>query len=85
MAGSYDVCRDALVHLMTGCKFVQEQYSSFIFTHVFEDSINSWLWFRLKIASFEFSQKKVQSILDPNANKSLLPSNYIPYFLEDLV
>ena len=83
--GQYDVCRDALVHLMTGCSFSQEQYSEFLFKYVLEDSINNWLWFHLKLASFQFgvSQSNLSNIIDYRSRS--LPSNYKAYFLEDLV
>ena len=83
--GQYDVCRDALVHLMTGCSFSQEQYSEFLFKYVLEDNINNWLWFHLKLASFQFgvSQSNLSNILDYRSRS--LPSNYKAYFLEDLV
>ena len=83
--GQYDVCRDALVHLMTGCSFSQEQYSEFLFKYVLEDNINNWLWFHLKLASFQFgvSQSNSSNIIDYRSRS--LPSNYKAYFLEDLV
>ena len=83
--GQYDVCRDALVHLMTGCSFSQKQYSQFLFFYVFENNINSWLWFNLKLASFQFgvSQSNPANVIDYNSRS--LPSNYKAYFLEDLV
>ena len=69
---------------MTGCSYTQAQYYDFLFAHLFEDNINSWLWFHLKLASFEFKQPSPQaSLLDYSANK--LPHFYKPYFLEDLV
>ena len=82
----FDVCRDALLHLMTGCSFVQEQYSEFLFRYIFENDINSWLWFKLKLASFQFSHKEVGGVvgLIDYRSKSL-PPNYKAYFLEDLV
>ena len=83
--GQYDVCRDALVHLMTGCSFSQEQYSEFLFKYVLEDNINNWLWFHIKLASFQFgvSQSNLSNIIDYRSRS--LPSNYKAYFLEDLV
>ena len=82
---SYDVARDALIHLITGCKFIQTQYNDFLFTHLFEDNINNWLWFHLKLASFEFrsTQMNESSMIDNGTQK--LPHFYKPYFLEDLV
>ena len=83
--GQYDVCRDALVHLMTGCSFSQEQYSEFLFKYVLEDNINNWLWFHLKLASFQFgvTESNLSNIIDYRSRS--LPSNYKAYFLEDLV
>mmetsp|Transcript_619 Transcript_619/g.828 ORF Transcript_619/g.828 Transcript_619/m.828 type:complete len:93 (-) Transcript_619:1513-1791(-) len=81
----YDVARDALVHLMTGCTYVQQQYQSFLFDEIFEGDVNSWLWFHLKLASFEFKPRSgaVGGFIDYRANS--MPSNYKAYFLEDLV
>ena len=50
----YDICREALIHLMTGCDFVQQ--SDLLFIHIFENRIIHWLWFHLKLASFQFSE-----------------------------
>lgn len=70
---------------MTGCSFSQEQYSEFLFKYVLEDNINNWLWFHLKLASFQFgvSQSNLSNIIDYRSRS--LPSNYKAYFLEDLV
>lgn len=48
----YDVCRDALIHLMTGCDFKQQQYNNVLFMHIFENNLFNWIWFHLKLASF---------------------------------
>ena len=48
----FDVCRDAMIHLLTGSAYAERQYYDFLFVHLFEDNINSWLWFHLKLASF---------------------------------
>ena len=73
--GDYDVCRDALVHLMTGCSFSGNQYKQFLFYHVFENDFSSWLWFHLKLASFQFDNPpQGGSVINYRANT--LPQNY---------
>ena len=78
----YDVCREALIHLMTGCNLVQQ--SELLFVHFFENRVNNWLWFHLKLASFQFSTKNSGVDFTDYKSKSL-PLNYTAYFLEDLV
>ena len=56
MAGHNDVCRDALVHLMVGCQF-QSTYSEELFDFLLEGQFDSWLWFSLKLASFQYSTR----------------------------
>ena len=81
-----DVAREALVSLFTGCKWVEEGHQTdFLFKHAFENDINSWLWFHLKLASFQF---KARSGVPGHLNDSVgnwRPANYQSYFLEDLV
>lgn len=67
---------------MTGCNLVQQ--SELLFIHVFENRVNNWLWFHLKLASFQFSTKSSGVDFIDYKSKSL-PLNYKAYFLEDLV
>ena len=61
------------------------QESELLFAHIFENSMNNWLWFHLKLASFQFSEEKSTSVVVSLNNDRSLPANYKAYFLEDLV
>ena len=48
-----DVCREALVHLMAGCDFRSQQNANVLFNVLFQNSVDHWLWFNLKLASVD--------------------------------
>lgn len=70
---------------MTGCRFSAQQYKEFLFEVILEKDINSWLWFHLKLASFEFKQNQASSKDLIDIRTQYFPNNYHAYFLEDLV
>ena len=69
-----------MVHLMVGCQF-KDVYSAELFDYLLGGEQDSYLWFNLKLASYDYSDKKQNNLL---ARRSM-PLNYAPYFLEDLV
>lgn len=69
-----------MVHLMVGCQF-KDVYSQELFDYLLGGEQDSYLWFNLKLASYDYSDKKQNNLL---ARRSM-PLNYAPYFLEDLV
>ena len=54
--GHHDVCREALVHLMIGCDFKYED-SEVLFDFLLDGDYDNWLWFQLKLASFQYSTR----------------------------
>ena len=62
--GHHDVCREALVHLMAGCEF-KSDYSEVLFDFLLDGNFDNWLWFWLKLASFQYSSRSSSQILGP--------------------
>ena len=78
--GHHDVCREALVHLMIGCEF-KSPYLSELFDYLLEGNFDNWMWFQLKLASFQYSTRSRGGLLGKSQS---FPLHYKPYFMEDL-
>jgi len=70
---------------MTGQRFQELQSADLLFEHFFENNIASWLWFHLKLASFQFKAKSDAQGMLIDYQAQALPLSYQAYFLENLV
>ena len=64
---------------MVGCE-LKSPYNDVLFDNLLDGSRDNWLWFYLKLASFQFSTR-----LKGMNVRSQFPAYYKPYFMEDLV